>query len=67
MSEYDSYLTLSLYLDICSQEYPKMCFRASDTGIQHFLVLVSRGLHFVAVNMHYAKFTLWTPKLQILT
>ena len=23
-------------------------------------------LHLIAVNMHYTKFTLWTPKLQIL-
>ena len=30
-----------------------MCFPAYDTGIQHFLVLVRRGLRFVAVNMHY--------------
>ena len=34
--------------------------------IQTFLVLVSRDLRLVAVNMHNAKFTPWTPKLQIL-
>ena len=34
--------------------------------IQHFLVLVSRDLLLIALYMHYAKFTLWTPKLQIL-
>ena len=34
--------------------------------IQNVLVLVGRGLRLIAVNMHYAKFTLWTPKLQIL-
>ena len=34
--------------------------------IQNFLVLVSWGLLLIDVNMHYAKFTLWTPKLQTL-
>ena len=32
--------------------------------IQNVLVLVSRGLRLIAVNMHYAKFTPWTPKLR---
>ena len=36
------------------------------TDVQNVLVLVSRGLRLLAVNMHYAKCTLWTPKLQIL-
>ena len=34
--------------------------------IQNVVVLVSRGLCLIAVNTHYTKFTLWTPKLQIL-
>ena len=35
-------------------------------NIQNFLVLVSRGLRLIAMNMHYVKCTLLTPKLQIL-
>ena len=35
-------------------------------NIQNILVLVSRGLRLIGVNMHYTKFTLWSPKLQIL-
>ena len=31
-----------------------------------FWSLVCMDSRFIAVNMHYAKFTLWTPKLQIL-
>ena len=53
------------YLDISSQELSQKCVSGAY-DIQNFLVLVSRDLHLIAVKMHYTKFTLWTPKLQIL-
>ena len=51
MSEYDPYLAISLFGHLL------MIFK------NNVLVLVSGVL---IVNMHYAKVTLWTPKLQIL-
>ena len=45
--------------------FDQKCFSGAY-DIQNVLVLVSRGLRLIAWNMHYAKFTLWTPKLQIL-
>ena len=33
---------------------------------ENFLALVSRSLCHLAMNVHYTKFTIWTPKLQIL-
>ena len=44
--------------------YQKWVSGAYD--IQNFPVLASRDLRLIAVNIHYAKVTLWTPKLQIL-
>ena len=61
MFEYDPYLAISLFGHL----FPGIAKNAFQ-NIQNFLVLVSRGLSLIAVNMHYAKFTLWTPKLQIL-
>ena len=63
MSEYDPYLAISLFGHLFHAGIAKNAFPGH---IQTFLVLVSRGLCLIAVNMHYAKFTLWTPKLQIL-
>ena len=71
MSEYDCYLAISLFghlfpnLFIYTFGIAKNAFPVLY-DIQNFPVLVSKGLRFVAVNMHYAKFTLWTHKLQIL-
>ena len=62
-SEYDPYLAISLFGHL-SRNRQKCVSVAYD--IQNFLVLVSRGLRIIAVNMHYAKFTLWTTKLQTL-
>ena len=61
MSEYDPYLAISLFVPRKSQK----CV-SSAYDIQTFLVLVSRSLCLIAMNMHYTKFTLWTPKSQIL-
>ena len=64
MSEYDPYLAISLFGHL----FPRIAKNAFPGLIifQNVLVLVSRGFRLIAVNMHYAKFTLWTPKLQIL-
>ena len=61
MSEYDPYCAISLFGHL----FPRIAKNVSGAyDIQHFLVLVSRGLRLIAVNMHYTKFTLWTTKLQ---
>ena len=61
MSEYDSYLAISLFGHL----FPGIAKNAFPL-LTIFKFLWSRGLRLIAVNMHYAKFTLWTPKLQIL-
>ena len=46
-------------LDIVLRNSQKCISRAYN--FQNFLGLVSRGLRLIAMNMYYAKFTLWTP------
>ena len=62
MSEYNPYLTISLFghlfPGIAKNVFPGL------TIFKMFWSLLAGVL--IAVNMHYAKFTLWTPKLQTL-
>ena len=62
MSEYDPYLAISLFGHLFP-EIGKNAFPGLMIFKNNVLVLVSGVL---IVNMHYAKVTLWTPKLQIL-
>ena len=64
MSEYDPYLAISvfehLFPGIAKNAFPVL------TIFSIFWALLAEICALRAVNMHYAKFTHWTPKLQIL-
>ena len=64
MSEYDPYLAISLFGHL----FPGIAKNAFAglTIFKIFWSFLARGLRLIAVNMHYAKFALWTPKLQTL-
>ena len=64
MSEYDPYLAISLFGHL----FPGIAKNAFAglTIFKIFWSFLARGLRLIAVNMHYAKFALWTPKLLIL-
>ena len=62
MSEYDPYLAISLFGHL----FPGIAKNAFPGLTIFFWSLLARVCAFRAVNMHYAKLTLWAPKLQIL-